>query len=214
MTRRHPAPLRPAAALAVALALALGAAPARAHHVGAYTPRDNEVSANFKQIKFALQARKFGVASRLYAEGALRRDLRARAATLPAALDATVGAALASGDVPAAEGGLMVFFMALVRELAGEADRRLADASVPAETRATAARKLLDAIWRYYNLVDFTVGQRDPRAATGIRLAFEEAEALVAAGAPSPERARQPLSRIARLSAGVIEASSSARRDS
>ena len=74
---------------------------------------------------------------------------------------------------------------------------------------------MLEAIWRYYNLVDFAVSQRDPTAATAVRLAFEEAEGYVKAPTPSPERMRPPLVRIARVLAGVIEASSpSARRDS
>ena len=39
--------------LAVTMIL-LAAAPAAGHHVGAYVPRDNEVSANFKQLKFSI----------------------------------------------------------------------------------------------------------------------------------------------------------------
>ena len=50
----------------MALAIAVAGGPAAAHHVGVYVPRDNEVSANFKQIKFALQARKLDVALRLF----------------------------------------------------------------------------------------------------------------------------------------------------
>lgn len=212
MTARARA-LRPAIVVA-ALAVAVTALPAAAHHVGAYTPRDNEVSANFKQIKFALQARKFEVAHRLYQDGAVRRELRARAASLPAGLEAAVASAIQAGDVARAEAGLMLVFMALVRELAMEADRHLGDATQPVEVRAAATRKLLEAVWRYYNLVDFAVSQRNAKAATGIRLAFDEAEELVKQGATAPERARAPLARIARLSTDVIEASSPTRRDS
>jgi len=191
------------------------AGPAVAHHVGAYTPRDNEVSANFKQIKFSVQAGKFDVARRLFDEGALRRELQKQAATLPPGLEASIRGALDARDARTAEAGLMVFFAALVRSLALEADRQLGDASVPAGARVAGGGKMLEAIWRYYNLVDFAVSQRDPKAATAVRLAFEEAEGYVKAPAPSPERMRPPLVQIARVLAGVIEASSpSARRDS
>ena len=63
------------------------ASPAAAHHVGAYVPRDNEVSANFKQIKFAVQARKFGVRPSALEAGALRAEMQAQAARLPAGLE-------------------------------------------------------------------------------------------------------------------------------
>ena len=189
------------AALAVAV-IAAGAAlpaPAEAHHVGAYVPRDNEISANFKQLKFSLEARKFDVAARLFEAGALRREMRARATALPAGLEARIRDALRSGDGRSAETGLMVFFALLVRELALEADRVLAEARQPAATRVAAASKFLEAIWRYYNLVDFAVTQRDARAATSVRLAYEDAEGAAKAKPPAPERVREPLQRIARV---------------
>jgi hypothetical protein len=109
----------------------------------------------------------------------------------------------------------MVFFAALVRDLALEADRQLADVRTPPATRVASGGKILEAIWRYYNLVDFAVSQRDPKAATAVRLAVDEAEGYVKAPTPAPERMRPPLTRIARVLAGVIEASPpSARRDS
>lgn len=203
------------ALLALLLALS-GAAPAGAHHIGAYTPRDNAVSANFKQIKFALQARKFDVAQELYETGPLRRELRARDRALPAGLDDAIRAELAAGDAPAAEGGLMVFFLRLVHELAVEADRQ-ARGPGPADTRRAAARRFLEAIWRYYNLVDYTVSQRDAKAAAGVRLAFEEAEAIVKDGAPPDgvDAIGAPLRRIARLVADLIQTSATtARRES
>jgi hypothetical protein len=206
-------PLAAAAAL-VALTAAPGTRQAHAHHVGAYTPRDNDVSANFKQIKFSVQAGKFDVARRLYVEGSLRKELRARAQTLPPGLEVSIAGALEARDAGRAEGGLMIFFMALIRELVAEADRHLADTTVAAEARAATGRKLLEAVWRYYNLVDFAVTQRDAKAATGIRLAFEEAEELVKPRSPAPERARAALARIDRLTGAVIEASSTTRRDS
>jgi hypothetical protein len=220
------------AGLAVTLVL-LAAAPAAGHHVGAYVPRDNEISANFKQLKFSIQARKFDVATRLFETGALRTEMRAQAGRLPAGLEETTRAALAAGDGPRAERGLVVFFAALIRDLALEADRRLADTREPAPARVSTGLKLLEAIWRYYNLVDFTVGQYDPKAAVAVRLAFDEAEGYAqgsaarpgdAAGnsatpesrrvttarpaaAPAPEKMRAPIQRIAHTLSGLIETS-------
>jgi hypothetical protein len=200
-----------------ALLLIAAAGPAGAHHIGAWTPRDNPISLNFKQIKFSLQERKLDVALRLYETGDLRRELRARATALPAGLDEGIRAALAAGDAPAAEHGLMVFFLRLVHELALEADRQTAPAVAPAPARAVAARRFLEAIWRYYNLVDFDLSQRDSAAAAGVRLAFEEAEEAVKEGAEEDgvDRIGGPLRTIARIVAGVIETSATtARRDS
>ena len=215
--------LRPAL-LAVAF-VALVGGPALAHHVGVYVPRDNEVSANFKQIKFSIQAGKLDVALRLFEAGALRAEMRTQAARLPVGLEEATGAALGAGDGPRAERGLMVFFAVLVRDLALDADRRLADAKEGATARVAAGRKYLEAIWRYYNLVDFAVSQYDPKAAVAVRLAFDEAEgyaqggpaavggtgaretsrvAARAAAAPDPEKMREPLARIARTLSGLI----------
>jgi len=193
------------ATLAVAVGvLAAAACPAAAHHVGTYTPRDNEVSANFKQLKFSLQAGKFDVAARLYETGALKRELRARAASLPAGLDARIHDALQVRDARAVESGLVVFIAVLVRGLALDADRMLADAGTPASTRVASASRFLEAIWRYYNLVDFAVTQRDPKAATAVRLAFDDAEGAAKATPPAPERIREPLKRIARALADLV----------
>lgn len=219
--------LRPAV-LAVAL-LAGAGGPALAHHVGAYVPRDNEVSANFKQIKFSIQAQKFDVALRLFEAGALRAKMRAQAARLPAGLlEEATRAALAAGDGPRAERDLMLFFAVLIRDLALDADRRLADPKEAATVRAAVGRKYLEAIWRYYNLVDFAVSQYDPKAAVAVRLAFDEAEgyaqdgtaavggavapepkpmATRAAAAPDPEKMREPLQRLARTLSGLIDTS-------
>jgi hypothetical protein len=204
------------AGLALSLVLVLAAGPATGHHVGVWTARDNEVSANFKQIKFALQAGKFDVARRLYEGGALRRDLRSQAARMPAGLDASILAALAAGDVRAAEQGLMVFFVALTRDLAREADRQVADTGASPETRLASSRKFLEAIWRYYSLVDFAVTQYDPKAAAAVRLAFDEAEGYAkGAAAGDPDRLRGPLQQMVRVLTGVIETSAtSARRNS
>jgi hypothetical protein len=111
----------------------------------------------------------------------------------------------------------MVFFLGLVRDLAQEAERQVGDPRTPAATRAVTGRRFLEAIWRYYNLIDFAVSQRAPRAAAGVRLAFEEAEEAVKEGAPAAgvDRMGGALRKIAELVTGVIEASSTtARRES
>jgi len=206
-------------ALATAI-LSVTITPAAAHHVGAYVPKDNAVTINFKQVKFSVQARKFDVALRLFEAGALRAEMRAHAATLPAGLEDETRAALATSDGPEVERRLMIFFAALARDLALEADRRLAETGGTAESRAATGRKFLEAIWRYYNLVDFAVATRDNKTSVAVRLAFDEAETYVkpATGATAPAdpaRLRPPLQRIAQVLSTLIEASSTqARRNS
>jgi len=200
---------------AVALLLAL-ASPASAHHVGAYTPRDNEITTNFKQIKFSLQARKFDVALRLFEEGALRAAMREKARTLPAGLEGGTRAALQSRDGLEVERRLMIFFASLARELALEADRQLAGGTLSREARAATGQRFLEAMWRYYNLVDFAVSSRDNKSSTAVRLAFDEAEGYVkTTSASEADKLREPLRRIAQLLSTVIDTSSALpRRDS
>ena len=129
------------AALATLLALAATGAPALAHHVGAYVPKDNAVTTNFKQVKFSVQAEKFDVALRLFETGPLRAEMRAHAAALPSGLEDGTRAALATGDGPEVERRLMIFFAALSRDLALEADRQIARPDATAETRVATGRK-------------------------------------------------------------------------
>src|SRR5437773_1096610 len=194
----------PLALVMTVCALVLGVGAAHAHHVGNYVARDNDVSANFKQLKFSVQAHKFDVATRLFETGALKRELRVRATSLPPGLETRIRDALQAGDARAAETGLMIFFAALVRELALDADRMLAEAREPARTRVAGAGKFLEAIWRYYNLVDFAVAERDPKTATAVRLAFEDAEGAAKATPPAPDRMRAPLQRMAHVLADLI----------
>src|SRR6266542_2007559 len=222
-----------ASAAMLALAITVAEGPALAHHVGVYVPRDNEVSANFKQIKFALQARKFDVALGLFDNGALRAEMRARVADLPAGLEAATRGAIAAGDAPAAERWLMVFFAALARDLAREADRRLADPGESAAARGASGRKFLEAITRYYNLIDFAVTQQDSKAAVAVRLALDDAEGYAKdsgprpagapgstpkgttgqpVAAPDPAKMRESLQRIAQTLSRLIETSSTSTR--
>jgi hypothetical protein len=198
---------------AILAALIVLATQASAHHVGAYVPKDNAVTTNFKQVKFSVQAGKYDVALRLFESGALRAEMRAHAATLPPGLEDGTRAALAAGDGPEVERRLMIFFAALSRDLALEADRQIARPGATAETRVATGRKFLEAIWRYYNLVDFAVATRDDKASVAVRLAFDEAETYVkpatTATAPvDPAGIRQPLQRIAQILSTLIQASS------
>ena len=188
--------------LTVALAVTTTPTRAAAHHVGTYTARDNEISQNFKQIKFALQARKVDVAAKLFDEGAVRREMKAQAARLPAGLEARTQAALREGDVPRAEAGLAALFAALARDLAVEADRKVVDPASDPQARIAAASRFLDAIWRYWNLIDFVASQRDPKAAVAIRLAFDEAETFTRG--KDAARLRAPLARITQTLDGVV----------
>lgn len=201
------------AALALLLALAT---PALGHHVGAYTPRDNEITINFKQIKFSLQAKKFDVALRLFDEGALREAMREKAASLPAELEIGTRIALQAKDGVEVERRLMIFFAALARELALEADRQLAAATLSREARAAMGQRFLEAMWRYYNLVDFAVSSRDNKSSTAVRLAFDEAEGYVKATSTAEvDKLREPLRRIAQVLSTLIDTSSALpRRDS
>jgi len=190
--------------------------PADAHHVGTYTPQDNEITTNFKQVKFSVQAQKFDVALRLFEQGALRDAMREKAGNLPPGLEAGTRTALQSKDTLEVERRLMIFFAALARELALEADRQLSDPTLSRETRTAMGRRFLEAIWRYYNLVDFAVSSRDGKASTALRLAFDEAEGYAkSVSAGGADKLREPLRRIAHILSNLIDASStSPRRDS
>jgi hypothetical protein len=217
--------LRPPSVLSVLTALATVmlatiTSPAAAHHVGSYVPRDNAVTTNFKQIKFSVQAKRFDVALQLFEAGAVRAEMRAQAATLPVGIEEATRAALRASDGPEVERRLMIFFVALARDLAVEADRQLGEPGATPESRAATGRKFLEAIWRYYNLVDFAVAMRDSKSSVAVRLAFDEAEGYVkpAAGGATPDdpaKARRPIQRIAQVLSTLIETSStSARRSS
>ena len=193
--------------------------PAAAHHVGSYVPQDNAVTTNFKQVKFSVQAQKYDVALRLFEAGPLRAEMRAHAATLPPGLEDGTRAALAAGDGREVERRLMIFFAALSRDLALEADRQIARAEASAEARAATGRKFLEAIWRYYNLVDFAVATRDNKASVAVRLAFDEAEGYVkpanAGAVPvDPAGLRKPLQRIAEVLSTLIDSSSTSKSSS
>jgi hypothetical protein len=210
------------------LTVVLAGVPAlvHAHHLGTYSPRDNAVTTNFKQLKFSVEARKFEVALRLFEAGAVRQEMREQAAALPPDLEAVTRTALTTGDAGGVERALMLFMAGLARNLALEAQVQVSAPGVRAEARMAAARLFLEAIWRYYNLIDFAVSQRAPKISVALRLAFDDAESLAKASAtpvavtpPSgtkpaagragiaadPATLREPLQRIARALEELIE---------
>ena len=173
------------------------AMPAAAHHTGVYAPKDNAITTNFRDVKFSVQAGKFDVALRRFDEGPLRAEMRARAEALPPGLESRTRAALQARDAAGAEQGLMVFFIALAQDLARQADRQLA--AGPA-TPVPIAQRFLEAIWRYYNLVDFAVAQRHPATSTAMRLAYDDADSAVrAAPAADAARLRRTFQRISEI---------------
>lgn len=184
-------------ALLVLAIVALMAAPAAAHHTGVYAPKDNAITTNFRDVKFSVQAGKFDVALRRFDEGPLRAEMRTRAAMLPPGLESRTRAALQARDAAGVEHGLMLFFIALAQDLAREADRQLESA---AAAPVAAAQRFLEAIWRYYNLVDFAVSQRHPATSTAMRLAYDDAEStLRASPAADAARLRTTFQRIAEV---------------
>ena len=198
--------------IAAGVLLTLAATPAVGHHTGVYTPKDNAITENFKQVKFSAQAGKFDVALRLYDAGPLRAEMRTRAAGLPEGLEGRTRAALVAHDAAQAERSLAIFFVALARDLALEADRQLAAGAAP----ATVGPRFLEAIWRYYNLADFAIGQRDARASVAMRLAYDDAETLArpASGAPDAARLRASFGRLAQILGNLIETTTPVRRNS
>ena len=211
-----PPSVRAVLAVLATIVATLAPTSAAAHHVGTYTPKDNELTTNFKQIKFSVQAKKFDVALRLFEQGALRAEMREKVATLPPGLEPTTRAALQADDGAEVERQLMIFFAALARDLALEADRQLAEPALSPEARAAAGPRFLEAIWRYYNLIDFADSSRDSKTSVAMRLAFDEAEGYAkTAGSPEAVKLREPLRRMAQVLSSLIESSStSARRNS
>jgi len=162
--------------LALTCALLLAPGLAGAHHVGAFTPKDTDLTVNFKQIKAAAQAGRFDAALRLFDEGVLHDTMEKHEKRLPAGLEDGLRASLGARDLPGVELRLSIFLTFLTGERVREAVARVRDPGLPPERRREDARKILNAAWRYYNLADFVVSQQNPKAAVALRMAFEDAQ--------------------------------------
>lgn len=202
---------RPGRAVLVALVLGAWGPPAAAHHLGVIVPRDDEVTLGFKRVRALLKEGRFHLAARECEATPLGRRLAEVSTQGGPDVRAEVRAAIAQRDGPGAEQALMRFFLAVLRGLLGEALARVDDPGPPERARAEQALKLLAAAWRYYNLVDFTLYQRDAKAALRARLAFEDAEASLggtkAKGARfDPPAARRALGAFRALVSEILEA--------
>jgi hypothetical protein len=154
-------------------------APAAAHHVGVFTPRDDDITKNFKEIKFASQAGRFDVALRLFDEGVVHATMERFEKQLPAGLEDGLRAALKTKSLPGVELRLALFLAFMTRERVRSADAKLQEPGVEPEQRREQARKILTAAWRYYNLADFVFSRQNPKAAVALRMAFEDAQSYL-----------------------------------
>jgi hypothetical protein len=162
------------ALLVAALVLVPGAT--TAHHVGAFTPRDTDLTLNFKQIKASAQAGRFETALRLFEDGTVHDTMARYEKQLPPGLEDGLRAALRARDLPGAELRLSVVLAFLTQARIRDAIARLREPGAPPGRRPEEARKLLTAAWRYYNLANFVVSQQNPKASVTLRVAFEDAQ--------------------------------------
>jgi hypothetical protein len=203
-------------ALSLVLAIGIGAvAPAAAHHVGAFIPRDDDITKNFKEIKFAVEAARFELALKLFDDGVIHATMEREDKRLPRGLEDGLRAALRGKDRAGVEVRLAVFLTFMTRERLAFALERLGRADLPAERRRAQVRRVLDAAWRYYNLVDFVVVSRDAKTSAALRLGFEDAYTYLGsamvdpmwAGAASTGASRVDEGKAASVIAGLIETS-------
>ena len=88
----------------VVLLLAAGVAgPADAHHVGVFIPKDNDVTKNVKEIRFAAEAGRYDLARKLFDDGIVHATMEKQEKSLPRGLEDGLRAALQRGDLPGAE---------------------------------------------------------------------------------------------------------------
>lgn len=162
--------------LLLALVLAIApSGPAAAHHVGVFVPKDDDITKNFKEIKFAMAAGRFDVALRLFDDGVVHATMEKEEKRLPRGLEDRLRAALRAKDSTGVELRLAVFLTFMTRERLAFALERLHRADLAPERRRAEVRRVLDAAWRYYNLADFAVVSRDAKTSAALRLGFEDA---------------------------------------
>lgn len=150
-------------------------APVDGHHLGAFSPKDTDITLNFKQIKVAAQVGGFDVAVKLFDEGVLHDTMEKHEKSLPPGLEDGLRASLKAKDLPGAELRLTIFLAFLTKERVADAMAKLKNRDLSPELRRDHARKVLDAAWRYYNLADFVISMRNPKASVAVRMAFEDA---------------------------------------
>ncbi len=173
-------------ATALSVLLSLGSlSPAWAHHVGVFIPKDNDITKNFKEIKFASQAGRFDVALKLFDEGIVHATMETLEKALPPGFEDGLRAALRAKNLPGVELRLALVLAFLTRQRILDATEKLRDQSLPADLGRDQTRRLLNAAWRYYNLADFVISRQDPKASVDVRTAFEDAQSYLAPKLPS-----------------------------
>jgi hypothetical protein len=200
--------------------VALGAADAgQAHHLGVYTPKDDEITASFRRMKVFLE---HGRADLLRREFAQDRWVQRRMAEVDARYQATLVAdmdrALAAGSIPDADRTIVRFFCFISREKVQEALDRLARPDLSPRQKEDQGLKLLAAAWRYYNLVDFRVGNLTPPVSTAAKVVFEEGEFYLGASskgrrAYDEAKAREALSKFRDLMTDFLDATGPAKAE-
>lgn len=168
--------------VAIVLGFLLGVgplAPAEAHHVGVFTPKDDDITKNFKEIKFSSQAGRFDVALKLFDDGIVHATMEKFEKELPPGLEDGLRAALKAKNLPGVELRLALFLAFMTRDRTRGAAARLRESSLEPAARRDQARKLVNAAWRYYNLADFVISRQDPKASVTLRMAFEDAQTFL-----------------------------------
>jgi len=174
-----------AAVVLVAAAVLLPSA-AWAHHTGTFIPGDTELTANFKQIKVAAQARRFDVALRLFDEGAFLDQIVELQDRLFPGLKEGLRDALKAESFSRAELHWTAVMVYLARERVRDTRRRVLDAALDDESKMRQGQKILNGAWRYYNLVDLPVSYTDPKAASSLKVAFEDGLYYLGSSLPDP----------------------------
>ena len=150
--------------------------PAAAHHVGVFIPKDDDITRNLKEIRYAAEAGRPVLAVKLFDEGIVHATMEKEEKRLPRGLEDGLRAALHRQDRPGTELRLAIVLTFLTRERLSDARGRIHRPDLRPERRREQARKLINAAWRYYNLADFVITAQDARTGVALRMGFEDAQ--------------------------------------
>ena len=150
--------------------------PAAAHHVGVFIPKDDDITRNLKEIRYAAEAGRPVLAVKLFDEGIVHTTVEKEEKRLPRGLEDGLRAALHRQDRPGTELRLAIVLAFLTRERLSNARARIHRPDLRPDRRREQARKLINAAWRYYNLADFAITAQDARTGVALRMGFEDAQ--------------------------------------
>ena len=150
--------------------------PAAAHHVGVFIPKDDDITRNLKEIRYAAEAGRPVLAVKLFDEGIVHTTVEKEEKRLPRGLEDGLRAALHRQDRPGTELRLAIVLAFLTRERLSNARARIHRPDLRPDRRREQARKLINAAWRYYNLADFAITAQDARTGVALRIGFEDAQ--------------------------------------